>query len=89
MAFDPTLPQTNAMISSAELRSQFTSLKTLIDQCPTTSAVSSMISSALYNTARNPGSVATLGGTVSNPPTQSEVLTLFNKLNELILALKR
>jgi hypothetical protein len=24
MAFDPTLPQTNALISSAELRSQFT-----------------------------------------------------------------
>jgi hypothetical protein len=52
MAFDPTLPQTNALISSAELRNQFTGLKGLIDQCPTTSTVNSMISGAIYGTAR-------------------------------------
>jgi hypothetical protein len=31
MAFNPTLPQTNASISSAELRAQLIGLKDLID----------------------------------------------------------
>jgi hypothetical protein len=51
--------------------------------------VTSSISSAINATARNPGSVSTLGLTVSNPPTQSEVQAVLNKLNELITALKR
>ena len=48
-----------------------------------------MISGAIYGTARNPSSMSSLGGSISNPPTQAEVLAIFNKLNELILALKR
>ena len=35
MPFDPSLPQTNSPISSAELRDQFNGLKTLIDDRPT------------------------------------------------------
>ena len=34
MAFDPTLPLTNSKILSAEMRSQFTGLKSLIDAVP-------------------------------------------------------
>ena len=47
MAFGPTLPQTNALISAAELRTQFTGLNSLIAQCPTNSTVNSMNNSAL------------------------------------------
>ena len=34
MAFDPTLPQTNSPIASAELRDQFNGLKDLVDGLP-------------------------------------------------------
>ena len=36
MPFDPTLPQTNSQIASAELRNQFNGLKDLIDASPWT-----------------------------------------------------
>ena len=38
---------------------------------------------------RNGQAVATLGLVVSNPPTQAEVQQIADKLDELILALRR
>ena len=40
-------------------------------------------------TSSNSNSVSTLGLTVSDPPTQSEVQVLANKLDELINTLRR
>ena len=40
-------------------------------------------------TARNPNGVAQLAGNISNPPTQAELQTLQDKINELIAALQR
>jgi hypothetical protein len=40
-------------------------------------------------TSANSNAVATLGMTVSDPPTQGEVQALADKLDELILALRR
>jgi len=85
MPFDPTLPAANSQISSAELRGQLTSLKSLIDALPTSTDVTLAIeadSAALIN-------VTTLTQTISNPPTQAQVQAIQNKLNELITALTR
>ena len=47
------------------------------------------LTTALGSTSANSNSVATLGLTVSDPPTQSEMQTIANKLDELIAALRR
>jgi len=47
------------------------------------------LSYAIDGTAINPGSVGTLDMTISDPPSQSEVQAVVDKLNELINALKR
>ena len=44
---------------------------------------------AIGGTSANSNNVATLGMTVSDPPTQSEVQDIANKLDELILVLRR
>jgi hypothetical protein len=55
-----------------------------------TGQVSSMdLNSALGGTSANSNGVAQLGLTVSDPPTQSELQTVANKLDELISALRR
>jgi hypothetical protein len=85
MPFDPTLPAVNSQISSAELRGQLTSLKSLIAALPTSTDVTLAIetdSAALI-------SVATLTQPISNPPTQAQVQAIQNKLNALIATLTR
>jgi hypothetical protein len=87
MAFDPTLPANNSLISSAELRNQLNALKTNIDENANIAGVS--LTDSIYGTAQNPDSVAALSQTISNPPTQAQVQNIQNKLNELINALAR
>ena len=82
MPFDPTLPVNNSLISSSELRSQFTGLNELIDN------VQNQLISEIDGTAVNPA-VSTLGQSISNPPTQAQVQAIQNKLNELINAITR
>ena len=77
MAFDPALPANGSLISTLELRNQLTSLN---DQC-------AALGTAMTGKAPIPSSVATLSQTISNPPTQAQVLAIQNKLNELITAL--
>jgi hypothetical protein len=86
MAFDPTLPVNNSLVSSAELRNQFTGLKALMDF--NANAATNALSAAINGTAMNPN-VATLTQSISNPPTQAQVQAIQNKLNELINAITR
>ena len=53
------------------------------------SAISSAVSSAIAGTSNVSNGVATLGLAVSDPPSQGEVQQFVNKLDELILALRR
>jgi hypothetical protein len=82
MPFDPTLPVNNSLISSSELRNQLNGLKSVIDN------VEVELNNAIAGTAVNPA-VNTLGGAISNPPTQAQVQAIQNKLNELINAITR
>ena len=47
------------------------------------------LDSAIASTSAKSNSVSTLGMVVTNPPAQSEVQTLADKVDELILALRR
>lgn len=77
MPFNPTLPANGTLISALELRNQLTSLN---DQC-------AALGTALVDKAPIPFSVAALSQTISNPPTQAQVLAIQTKLNDLINAL--
>jgi hypothetical protein len=82
MPFDPTLPVNNSLISSSELRNQFTGLKSIIDVNANNAA------NGISGSALNPN-VAVLSQSISNPPTQAQVQAIQNKLNELINAITR
>ena len=86
MAYDPTLPANNSLISSSELRNQFSGLKSLIDGCATPQNIEDSI---MGETPAPIPEVGGLGMFVSDPPTQAEVQTIADKLDELIGALKR
>ena len=79
MAYDPTLPANNSLISSSELRNQFNSLNELIiglqDQCD--------------DTPHHTNDIAQLSLTISNPPTQAEVQAIRDKINEMLTAMFR
>ena len=84
MPYDPTLPKDNSLVAAGELRGQFAGLKSLIDQHPSFADVDTEIAKF----GPQPMSVTGLGLTVSDPPTQSEVQAIADKLDELINALQ-
>ncbi len=86
MPFDPTLPANGSPIVAAELRNQFTALKTLIDGVPTSPAMQDELAA---QTAGACPDVDELNLTVSNPPTQAQVQAIADKLDELLGLLKR
>ena len=86
MPFDTTKPADNSALSSAEMRAQLMSLKSLIDACPTTALMQSYV---LANTSGQIDSVSPLALVPSDPPTDAELSQVIFKLNELIAALKR
>ena len=67
MPFDPTLPATNSNVTSAELRNQFTGLKSLIDAVTPPPAETDPVYLAEKGVA---GGVATLTGSGVLPATQ-------------------
>ena len=85
MPFDPTKPATNSPNSSAEMRSQLTSLNADIQQRATLAQLAGEIS----GTSASSNAVGTLGMGVSDPPTQAEVQTIADKIDELINTLRR
>jgi hypothetical protein len=97
MAFDPSLPANGSLIVAAELRSQFTGLKTEIDVLPTRAQLSNdlvncqnaAVSTALPLTSANSNAVSPLlqGAQGSYDPGQMQ--NVLDKIDELINALRR
>ena len=85
MPYDPALPANGSLISAAELRAQLAALHAEIQQRATQAALSSQID----GTSANSNGVATLSMGISDPPTQSEVQTIADKVDELLNALRR
>ena len=95
MPFDPTKPAFGSPDSSAEMRDQLNALKALIDAQASTlnaqlAALQAQIAAAIGASSNNSNGVGTLGLTIANnPPQQSEVQPIADKLDELINALRR
>lgn len=77
MPFDPTKPANAANIVAEELRDQFNSLKTLIDNAGTA------LDAGIAGTAQNP-SMGTLSIALSDPPTRAEVQQILDAFNALL-----
>ena len=96
MPFDATLPADHTPVVATELRNQFNALKALVDDLqdqingvntqlqlrPDNGAVEADTSGATL-------SVAHLNLTVSNPPTQTEMQAVADKLDEMLVGLHR
>jgi hypothetical protein len=89
MPFDPTKPANNSPNSSAEMRSQLTSLNADIQQRATINDLNNAIANALQQTSNNSNSVGTLGMGADGGYNQSQMQDLINKVDELINALRR
>lgn len=89
MPFDPTKPANNSPASSAEMRSQFTSLNADIQQRATFNDLNNAIANALAQTSNNSNGVSTLGQGADGNYNQQQMQDLINKVDELINALRR
>jgi hypothetical protein len=89
MPFDPTKPANNAPLSSAEMRSQLTSLNADIQQRATISDLNNAIVNTLAQTSNNSNGVGTLSQSADSSYQQWQMQMLFDKLDELINALRR
>jgi hypothetical protein len=89
MPFDPTKPANNSPASSAEMRSQLTSLNADIQQRATINDLNNSIANALAQTSNNSNGVGTLGMSADGSYNQSQMQDLINKVDELINALRR
>ena len=97
MPFDPTLPLPGTLVDAVQMRDQLNALNDKIDDLPTnaqvndavTGAITTATTNAAANSSANTNAVNLLGFTVSDPPTQTEMQQILEKLNELINAARR
>ena len=75
--FNPDIPLDDSLIVAGELRGQFVCLD---GQCQT-------LHDEVENRCSKPAAVDPLAQTISDPPTQAEVQSIQDKLNELLAAL--
>lgn len=85
MPFDPSKPATNSPVSSAEMRSQLTSLNTDIQ----TRATAAELSAVIAGSSANSNSVGTLAQGADGSYNQMQMQQVLDKLDELINALRR
>ena len=86
MPFDPNLPQENTLADAAQVRAQFNGLADLIADRVTTAELQAEI---YANTAASFAGIAKLNLTVSDPPTQAQMQSIADKIDELITAGQR
>ena len=86
MSFDPSKTANNSPASSAEMRSQLTSLNADVQQRATFNELNNAIAGARNN---NSNCVRTLGQGADGSYNQSQMQDVINKLDELINALRR
>ena len=91
MPFDPSLPVAHSTNSSAEMRAQLTALKALIDALTAqVASLQAQLTAAIAGTANNIPGVSSLNLVINNnPPQQSDVQPIADKLDQLINALLR
>ena len=91
MAFDPTKPAPGDDLDAVLVRNQFNALKALIDaQAAQIASLQSQLNAAIAGTANNIPGVSPLNLAINNnPPQQSDVQPIADKLDQLINTLLR
>ena len=91
MPFDPTKPAPGDDLDAVLIRNQLNELKALIDtQAAEIASLQAQLTSALAGSSNNSNGVGNLSLTINNnPPQQSEVQPIADKVDELINALRR
>ncbi len=89
MPFDPAKPADHSPNFSAEMRSQLTSLNADIQQRATINDLNNAIANAISGTSNNTNAVSTMGQSADGSYQQWQMQMLFDKLDELINALRR
>ena len=91
MPFDPAKAADHSPNSSAEMRAQLNALNDKIDaQAAEIATLQAQLTSALAGSSNNSNGVGNLSLTINNnPPQQSEVQPIADKVDELINALRR
>ena len=91
MPFDPAKPAPGEDLDAVLVRNQFNALKALIDaQAAQIASLQAQLTSALAGSSNNSNGVGNLSLTINNnPPQQSEVQPIADKVDELINALRR
>ena len=97
MPFDPELPADHAQVRAGELRGQFNGLKEQMDSADQSLSarvddleVTRVTQEAFENqSANNIADLQTLGFDLSDPPTRDELVAMKEKIDELILKLRR
>jgi hypothetical protein len=89
MPFDPSKPANGSPVSSAEMRSQLTSLNTDIQTRAPAASVAASIAAAIAGTSSNSNDVSTLSQGADGSYNQDQMQAVLGKLDELINALRR
>lgn len=89
MPYDPNLPQENTLIDAAQMRAQLQALHDLIQARPTMPEVGTAIGLAIAGTSSNSNAVNQLSLTADSTYQQTQMQAVLDKLDELILALRR
>ena len=91
MPFDPNKPAPGDDLDAVLIRAQLNALKALMDaQSAQLASLQAQLSGAIAGTSANSNGVASLSLSIANnPPQQSEVQPIADKVDELINALRR
>ena len=85
MPFDPSLPQENTLIDAVQMREQLNALNDDIQ----TRATSAELATAIEGTSANSNNVSTLNMNAEPNYEQNQIQAILQKLDEVILALRR
>ena len=91
MPFDPAKPAPGDDLDAVLVRDQLNALKALIDtQAAQIASLQGQLAAVTAGSSSNSNAVGTLALTIANnPPQQSEVQPIADKLDELINSLRR
>ena len=89
MPFDPNLPQANTEIDAVQMRDQLNGLNDLISGKTSAAEVNNAVSLGISGTSNNSNAVGQMSLSVDPSYNQAQMQQISDKLDELILALRR
>jgi hypothetical protein len=89
MPFDPNLPQANTEIDAVQMRAQLNGLNDLISAKPSVGEVANAVSLGIQGSSNNSNAEGQMSLSADGSYNSSQLQQVMDKLDELILALRR